>query len=117
MLQQLLQYGELLLLLLLTLISLGKWVQKREDDDVDGERNFKSAMAKAEEVALDLRKHKHAWQDFLNNRFTEFDRTYARKREVELEMQNIRDKVDADCDRVSAIEDTLTSLRPLGRTK
>lgn len=117
MLQQVLQYGELLLLILLTLVSLGKWVQKREDVDVDGARNIKSASAKADEVAADLRKHKHAWQDFLNNRFTELDRTYARKREVELEMQNIRDKVDADCDRISAIEDTLTSLRPTGRTK
>lgn len=113
--QQLLQYGELLLLLLLTLVSLGKWVQKREDGDADGLRTANDAMAKADGVAADLRRHKHTWQEFLNTRYTEMDRTYARKREVELEIQNLRDKIDADCDRITALEETLTSIQAIQR--
>lgn len=104
MFQQVKDIVELLLLVALAIVQVGRWSQKTEDGPTDALRTAKEALAKTESTAGDLRKHKHAWQDFLNNRFTELDRTYARKREVELELQNIRDRQEADCDRITECE-------------
>lgn len=101
---------ELLLLVGLAIMQLGRWSQKTEDGPSDALRIAKEGLAKVESTANDLRRHKHAWQDFLNSRFTELDRVYARKREVELEFQNLRDKQDADCDRITACEERFEKL-------
>jgi peptidoglycan hydrolase CwlO-like protein len=107
MLQQVVDVGEILLLVILTILQLGRWSQKTEDGPSDAIRIAKQGLAKAESTANDLRRHKHAWQNYLNTRFTEYDRTYARKREVELEMNNILTKIDADCDRITELEERI----------
>lgn len=107
---QLLQFGELLLLVLLAILQLGRWSQKTENGPADAIRIAKDAKDKADETANDLRKHKNSWQDFLNARYTVLDNTYARKREVELELTNIRDKQDNDCDRITALEERVERL-------
>lgn len=108
--EQALQIGQMLLLVILAILQLGRWSQKTEDGPTDAVRIAKEAKSRAEETANDLRKHKHHWQDFLNSRYTELDRTYARKREVELEFQNIKDKQESDCDRITAVEERVEKI-------
>jgi chromosome segregation and condensation protein ScpB len=104
MMQQIRDVVELLLLVGLAVVQLGRWSQKTEDGPTDALRIAKDALKKAEDIGYELRKHKHAWQDYLNSRFTTYDQVYSRKREVELELQNIRDRQDADGDRLTDIE-------------
>lgn len=102
--------GQLLLLVVLTLMQLARWTQKTEDGSSEAKRIAKEALTKANECFEALRKHKHAWYEFRNNRFSELDITYARKREIELELAAIRDRVDADCDRITSVEQMVRKL-------
>lgn len=102
--------AELTLLIVLTLLQLGRWGRKTEEGPTEALRIAKEAQRRADELGMDLRRHKHAWQDFLNNRFTEFDRIYARKREVELQLETVINKQDTDCDRITAVEDKVGRL-------
>jgi hypothetical protein len=100
-----LQAAELALLVTLTILQLGRWARKTEEAPEDALRVAKDALRKTEALEQEFRRHKHAWQDFLNNRYTELDRTYARAREVELQLETIVAKQDADCDRITVIEE------------
>jgi hypothetical protein len=102
--------AELILLLLLSILQLGRWSQKTEDKPSDAVRMAKDALAKVEATAADLRKHKHAWQDYLNTRYTTYDTVYARKREVELELRNIAERQETNCDRLTELEQKLERL-------
>lgn len=110
MFQQIRDVVELLLLVALAVLQLGRWSQKTEDRPSDAMRIASQAMARAEATANDLRRHKRAWQDYLNTRFSTYDSIYARRREVELEFRNIKDKQDADCDRITSTEERLRGL-------
>lgn len=103
-------YIELALLIGLTIMQLGRWSQKTEDGPSDALRIAKEAKEKADKVDSDLRSHKHAYQNFLNTQYHELDRIYSRKREVQLEFINVRDKQDSDCDRITDVEKTVAKL-------
>lgn len=105
--EQLLQAGELLLLVLLAILQLGRWSKKTEDGPADALRIAKDAKRKADETADGLRKHKHEWNGYLQTRFNELDKVYARKREVELELRTITTKQDSDCDRITGLEERI----------
>lgn len=102
--EHLLNAAQLILLLVLTVMQLGRWSQKTEDGPTDALRIAKDALAKALSVSNDLRRHKHNYQDYINSRPAQLDATYARKREVELELETVNAKVEINCERVEAIE-------------
>jgi len=104
--RELLQSGELILLIILAVLQLGRWSQKTEDEPSNASRVAREALAKANDLANDLRRHKRAWREFLNARYTDLDRIYARKREVELEIENIKERVtdtEVKIERISGV--------------
>lgn len=108
--EHVLQAAELLLLVVLTLLQLGRWSRRTEEGPADALRIAKDVQKKVDLIEAALNRHKHAWQDFLNGRFTELDRTYARKREVELQLETITAKQDSDCDRITTLEEKIGRL-------
>lgn len=108
--QQIRDVVELLLLVGLALIQVARWTQKTEDAPSEALRTANEAKRRAESAQAEVRAHKRTWQEYLNTRFITYDRTYARKREVELQLQNMRDKQDNDCDRITALEEKLERL-------
>lgn len=110
MLETLNHIGQLVLLLVLAILQLGRWSQKTEEGPGDALRIAKEADKKADDIALDLRKHKHEWNNFRNVLYNELDKTYARRREVELELKTITTKQDNDCDRITAVEERVNRV-------
>ena len=101
----LLQIAELTLLVILTLLQLGRWSQKTEEGPADAVRIAKDAARRIDGLEEEFRKHRHSWHEYLNRRFVDLDRTYARKREVELQFETISARQESDADRLTALEE------------
>lgn len=108
--EQLLQAAELLLLVVLAILQLGRWSKQTEDGPVDALRIARDVQRKVDDTAEDLRKHKHAWNNYLQTQYTELDKVYARKREVELELQKLSLRLDVEENRIDSLENRIRIL-------
>lgn len=103
-----LPYLETILLVALTLVQLSRWSQKQEDTPALTAQKLKAELDAAKAIAEEAKgiaiKYRHEFNNFLQTRFYELDKTYTRKDLVDLQIKNLGEKVDDDCDRITALE-------------
>lgn len=104
MLKDILPYGELILLIVLTLMQAGAWKQKQQDTPETIAKDLRDLKANVESNYLDLRKLRHEWNNHLQTVDYKNDQRYVRRDVNTVEMKAIRDKQDSDCDRISELE-------------
>jgi hypothetical protein len=104
MLKEILPYGELLLLVVLTILQLGRWSQKREDTPQSLARDLTTLKQLEEKHYEEFRRHRHDYNNFLQNVDYKNDRRYVRRDVYEAEKKAIVDKQESDCERLSELE-------------
>ena len=89
------EWAELALLVIVLLMSVGRWAQKQEETPV----TLSALRDTVEKNHEEFRRHKHWWNNWLNTHGYELDKVYARKETVNVQ-------VEALCERISRLEES-----------
>ena len=102
--KELLPYGELILLIILTLLQAGRWSQKQEASPESTAKGLLSLEAEVRKNYDEFRRHRHEWNNYLQTVDYRNDQRYVRRDIYEVEKTSIKEKQEADEERLTEIE-------------